>query len=160
LPLSEHGTAISPCKRSGPRGILTTQWFKTKVRLLQHCRRMMYGNSIEMDDIRDGEHPNKYRFLAVPEGGRTTPGTSQVGAQSDITCVPTIKEKTLESFLYLWLRIEDDNTKADGEGVMCELNRERRLLVPLTRPLTQPLSSSLPSTQTMESLPMTPFSRS
>jgi hypothetical protein len=46
-----------------------------------------------MGDIRDGEHPSKDRFLAVPEGGRE--------AESDITCVPTTKEKTLESFLSL-----------------------------------------------------------
>ena len=58
---------------------------------------------------------------AKDRGGQSTPGTSQVEAQSDIACVPTIKEKTLESFLYLWLRVEGDNTKADGEGVMCEL---------------------------------------
>ena len=46
-----------------------------------------------MGDIRDGGHPSKDRFLAVPEGGRK--------AQSDIACVPTTKEKTLESLLYL-----------------------------------------------------------
>jgi hypothetical protein len=28
--ISEHGTVISPGIRAGPRGILTTQWFKMK----------------------------------------------------------------------------------------------------------------------------------
>jgi hypothetical protein len=53
-----------------------------------------------MDDIRDGEHPSKNRFLAVPEGGRDHTWDESVGAQSEIGWVRTIKEKTLESFLY------------------------------------------------------------
>jgi hypothetical protein len=62
--------------------------------------------------------PAKTDLSLFQSGAETTPGTSQVAAQSDIACVPTIKEKTLESFLYLQLRIEDDNAKADGEGVI------------------------------------------
>jgi hypothetical protein len=55
-----------------------------------------------MDDIRDGEHPGKNRFLAVPEGGRNHSwDKSALEAQGDIAHAPTIKEKTLESFLYL-----------------------------------------------------------
>ena len=57
--------------------------------------------------------PVKTDLSLFQRGVETTPWTSQVEAQSDITCVPTIKEKTLEIFLYLWLRIEDDSTKAE-----------------------------------------------
>jgi hypothetical protein len=32
--------------------------------------------------------------------------------------VPTIEKKALESFLDLQLRIEDDETKADGKGIV------------------------------------------
>jgi hypothetical protein len=62
--------------------------------------------------------PAKTDFSLFQRGAETTPGTSQVETQSDIAWVPTIKEKTLESLLHLQLRIEDDNTKADGKGVV------------------------------------------
>jgi hypothetical protein len=72
-----------------------------------------------MDDIRDGEHPGKNRFLAVPEGGRNhSCDRSALEGQGDIGYVPTIKKKTLQSLLYLQLRVENDQAKADGEGVV------------------------------------------
>jgi len=40
-------------------------------------------------------------------------------------CGPTIEEKALESLLDLQLRIEDDKTKADGEGIVgCATSEE------------------------------------
>ena len=55
-----------------------------------------------MDDIRDGEHPGKNRFLAVPEGGRNhSCDRSALEGQGDIGYVPTIKKKTLQGLLYL-----------------------------------------------------------
>ena len=49
-----------------------------------------------MDDIRNGEHPGKNRFLAVPEGSGNDPyDKSALEAQCDIGYVPTIKKKTL-----------------------------------------------------------------
>jgi len=62
--------------------------------------------------------PAKTDLSLFQRGAETTPGTSQAETQSDIGWIPTIKEKTLESFLYLQLGIEDDNTKADGKGVI------------------------------------------
>jgi hypothetical protein len=62
------------------------------------------------------------RFLAVSEGGRESKThPRQVieaqSAQSDFACVPApnIKENTLENFLFLWLRIKHESTKADRE---------------------------------------------
>ncbi len=55
-----------------------------------------------MNDIRDGEHPSKDRFLAVPKGGGDHTWEELVlEAQSEIAWIPTVKEKTLESFLHL-----------------------------------------------------------
>jgi hypothetical protein len=62
--------------------------------------------------------PAKTDFSLFQSGAETTPGTGQVETQSDIARKPTIEKKTLKSFLYLQLRIEDDNTKADGKGVI------------------------------------------
>jgi hypothetical protein len=45
--------------------------------------------------------PAKTDFSLFQSGAETTPGTSQVEAQNNIACVPTIEKKTLESFLYL-----------------------------------------------------------
>lgn len=45
--------------------------------------------------------PAKTDFSLFQRGAETTPRTSQVEAQSDIACVRTIKEKALESLLYL-----------------------------------------------------------
>jgi hypothetical protein len=45
--------------------------------------------------------PAKTDFSLFQSGAETTPGTSQVEAQSDIGCKPTIEKKTLKSFLHL-----------------------------------------------------------
>jgi hypothetical protein len=62
--------------------------------------------------------PAKTDFSLFQRGAETTPGKCQLEGQGDIGCVPTIKEKTLESLSYLELRVEDDKAKADGEGVV------------------------------------------
>lgn len=62
--------------------------------------------------------PAKTDFSLFQRGAETTPRKCQFEAQGDIGCVPTIKEKTLESLSYLELRVEDDKAKADGKGVV------------------------------------------
>ena len=72
--------------------------------------------------------PAKTDFSLFQRGAETTPGRENqllLWARGEIGWVPTIKEKALESFLDLQLRIEDDETKADGEGVVgCTTSEE------------------------------------
>jgi len=65
--------------------------------------------------------PTKTDFSLFQRGAETTPGREDQllsWARGDIACVRTVEEKALESFLDLQLRIEDDETKADGEGIV------------------------------------------
>jgi len=78
----------------------------------------------EMDDINDGEHAREARVIAVPERSRDDAWVDERGKGED-RGINTIEEETLESLLDGELRVEDDESEGDGEGVVAGVAAEK-----------------------------------